>query len=42
MWTRRKPLKFMLEPDWTHGVVEPWVPPDGVALEVGTKTYVDF
>ena len=24
----------MLEPDGTHGVVEPWVPPDGVALEV--------
>ena len=31
---RRRPLKFMLEPDGTHGVVEPWVPPDGVALEV--------
>ena len=31
---RRRPLKFILEPDGTHGVVEPWVPPDGVALEV--------
>ena len=30
----RRPLKFILEPDGTHGVVEPWVPPDGVALEV--------
>ena len=30
----RMPLKFILEPDGTHGVVEPWVPPDGVALEV--------
>ena len=31
---RSRPLKFMLEPDGTHGVVEPWAPPDGVALEV--------
>ena len=30
----RRPLKFILEPDGTHGVVEPWAPPDGVALEV--------
>ena len=31
---RSRPPKFILEPDGTHGVVEPWVPPDGVALEV--------
>ena len=31
---RSRPHKFILEPDGTHGVVEPWVPPDGFALEV--------
>ncbi|KAI0696115.1 hypothetical protein C8T65DRAFT_664158 [Cerioporus squamosus] len=29
-----RPLKFILEPDGTHGVVVLWLPPDGISLDV--------